>query len=236
MFYHPLRLLLSAAAILLVQTAWAQTARPVQPNNPWNGNTLSQAIYWLVNDQMIKELDILPDQKEKLDKLRTEMQTKTTEAYQSINFNEIKPEERTAKYYEMVNKINDDIAKDVEKILLPHQIKRLKQIMTQMRLAQLGYGGAATLGGDDLAKELGITDEQREELKKKEEEVRQDMQKKTQEFYKKLQDESREKIFSVLTNAQRKKLDELIGEKFEWKYQQPVGGQRGVVEKPAEKK
>jgi Spy/CpxP family protein refolding chaperone len=235
---HPsLRTFLCTAVVLLIPTiSWAQTvpvARPYQQQNPWNGNTLGQAIYWLANDQMVDELDILPDQKEKLTKLRNDMQTKSSEAYKAINFNELPQEERTTKYYEIMNKLGDETAKEVEKILLPHQIKRLKQIMTQTRLGQLGYGGAATLGGDDIAKELGITDEQREELKKKEEEVRQDMQKKTQEFYKKLQEEAREKLFSVLTPAQRKKLDELTGEKFEWKYQQPAGGQEGAA-KPAE--
>lgn len=236
--------LLTATLVCLAQAAASAqvvpVASPTQPQqNPWSGNTLSQAIYWLANDQMVNELDMLPDQKEKLDKLRSEVQTKTTDAYKSINFNDLKPEERTGKYYEVINKIGDDTAKEVEKILLPHQIKRLKQIMTQTKLQQLGYGGgAAVLGGDELAKELGITDEQREELRKKEEEVRQELQKKTQEFYKKLQEESREKIFSVLTPAQRKKLDELMGEKFEWKYQQPARqtDKPAVVEKPLEKK
>lgn len=218
--------LLASALLLLPMVAYAQVARPTQAN-PWGGNTLGQAVYWLSNQQMVNELDILPDQKEKLDKLRGEMQTKTTEAYKSIDFKDVAPEDRNAKYYEVINKVNDEIAKEVETILLPHQVKRLKQIMTQTRLAQLGYGGAAALGGDDLGKELGITDEQREALKKKEEEVRQDMQKKTQEFYKKLQEEAREELFSVLTPAQRKKLEEITGEKFEWKYQQPAGGQPG---------
>jgi hypothetical protein len=147
------------------------------------------------------------------------MQTKATGAYKSINFGDLKPEERTNKYYGVMNKLGDEIAKEVEKILLPHQIKRLKQIMTQTRLRQLGYGGgAAILCGGELAKELGITDEQREQLQK-EGEVRQDLQDKTQESYKNLQEKSREKICTVLTPAQRKRLDELIGERFEWKSQ-----------------
>lgn len=221
-----------AASLLLMQnTLWAQ-AVPVQTQESYSTTTLAQAVYWLSNEQMLKELDIVPEQKEKLEKLGKELQTRSAEAYKSINFNELRPEERTTKYYEVINKISKETAKGVEEILLPHQIKRLKQIMTQTRLQQLGYGGAAALTGDEVAQELGITEEQRDELKKKEDEIRQDIQKKTQEFYKKIQEESREKLFSVLTPAQRKKLDELIGEKFEWKPQQP----RGAAEKPAEKK
>ena len=44
------------AALLIHATVWAQAARPAQPSNPWNSNPLGQAIYWLSNDQMVKEL------------------------------------------------------------------------------------------------------------------------------------------------------------------------------------
>ncbi|MCE9527221.1 MAG: hypothetical protein K8R36_14335 [Planctomycetales bacterium] len=66
---------------------------------------------------------------------------------------------------------------------------------------------------------MGITDAQREELKKKEEKVRGEFMKKYQEFYKKLNDETREELMSVLTPAQRKKLEDLLGAKFD--LQQP---------------
>ncbi len=188
-------------------------------------NSLAQAIYWIGSEQMQKELDILPEQNEKLNKIRGEMQTRTQAAYKAININEVPPEERAAKYQEVTNSVGEETAKLVEGVLLPHQLKRLKQIMTQTRMAQLGYGGgSAVLASDDLSEELGITEEQKEELKKKEAEVRQEIQQKTQEFYKKLQEEAREKIFSVLTPSQRKKLEEIQGERFEWKFQQPAVG------------
>jgi len=220
---NPLSLLVLSLFVLLPTAVLAQGGTR-QIGNPWQSNPVAQAVYWLGNEQMLKELDILPDQKEKLDKIRSEMQKKTTDAYSSIDFKDVKPEDRTAKYYEVINKVNDEVAKDVEKVLLPHQIKRLKQIMMQTRLASAGYGygGAAALGQEDIAQELGITDQQREELKKAEEEVRAEVQKKTQEFYKKLQEEAREKLYKVLTPAQRKKLEDLQGEKFEWKWQQPA--------------
>jgi Spy/CpxP family protein refolding chaperone len=232
-------LIASALLLCIPPLALAQAGRAAPAAQPWGGNTLAQAIYWLSYDQMVQELDILPDQKEQLDKLRLGAQTRMSEAYKSIDFKDVPPERRSAKYNEVIQRVNEETAKEVEKILLPHQIRRLKQIMTQTRLAQLGYGGgAAALGGDELAAELGLTDEQLAELKKKEEEVRQDLQKKTQEFYKKLQEESREKMFSVLTAAQRKKLDELIGEKFEWK-PQPAAvkpGSAKPIDPPSEKK
>ena len=52
---------------------------------------------------------------------------------------------------------------------------------------------------------------------KREIEVRQEIQDKTREFYKKLNDDAREKLMSVLTSAQRQKLKDLEGDKFELK-------------------
>jgi Spy/CpxP family protein refolding chaperone len=225
--------LFSVACLLLSLPSASRAqgvARPVQPGyqqqNQW---TMGQAIYWLSNEQMLKELDILPEQKDKLNKIRQEMQKKLTDSYVVFNDGSVKPEDRQAKYFEIVSKVNEETAKAMEDVLLAHQTKRLKQILTQLRLGQMGYGAGSALGQEDIAKELGITDEQREELKKTEEEVRQEMQQKTQEFYKKLQEEAREKLFKVLTPTQRKKLDDLQGEKFEWKWQQPAAPAGGAI-------
>jgi Spy/CpxP family protein refolding chaperone len=120
--------------------------------------------------------------------------------------------------YQTLGKETED---KIAKVLLPHQKKRLGQIMLQMKLSQTsyGYGFAGALEGDDVGKELGITDAQREELKKKEEKIRGEFMKKYQDFYKKLNDETKEELMSVLTPSQRKKLEDLLGNKFE--LQQP---------------
>src|SRR5689334_8369294 len=109
---RPLRSLAISAVcgLLLPWSAWAQgVARPVQPQQ--NYYTMAQAIYWLSNDQMLKELDILPDQKEKLEKIRGAMQTSTQEAFKAMNDGSVKPEDRQAKYFEIMNKVNDETGK-----------------------------------------------------------------------------------------------------------------------------
>src|SRR5262245_52806862 len=227
-------------ALFAAQFALAQDTTPRAPAPLiYQPHPMAQALYWLTSDQMQKELEILPEQKEKLDKLRTEMQTKLSEASKSFDTKSLKLEDHT-KYHDAMNAVNEEAAKKVEEILRPLQTKRLKQILTQQRLQTLGYGGgASTLAAADLAKELGITEQQREELKKREEEIRLDIQKKTQEFQKKLQEEAREKFFSVLTPVQRKKLQELEGDRFEWKstpWQAGAGGRVRVIEKKPEGK
>ena len=115
-------------------------------------------------------------------------------------------------------------------MLLAHQLDRLRQIMLQMKLRSAGYGSASALSGEDVSEALGLTEEQKEQLRKKEEEVRADMQEKTQEFYNKLREESRDKLLGVLTEAQRKKLRDLMGDEYEWQPTQLRSSATGNVQ------
>ena len=45
----------------------------------------------------------------------------------------------------------------------------------------------------------------------------QEQQQKTREFYQKLQEESLQKIMNVLTPQQRQQLEQLMGQKFEYR-------------------
>jgi len=184
-------------------------------------NPMGQSLQYLLYPQIQSELDLLPDQKAALDKIRADMTARLQDAYKE--FKDVAPMERQAKYLEVYGRIGADTDKRVAEVLLPHQTKRIRQIALQMRLANSGYGSATALNSDDVAKELNITPDQIEALKKRETELRQEIQEKTREFYKKLTEESREKLLSVLTAAQREKLNELQGEKFELNPYAPQG-------------
>ena len=203
-----------AIVLLLVSASQAQT-QPAREKPV----SLADSLYWLTSEKMLKELEILPSQKEKLEKLRRERQAKTSEAVQKIDSAaDIPQEEKEALRHEAQAKVNDAAARDLENILLPHQVKRLRQIALQRRLggAYLGLNVAASLGSEDLAEELGITDKQWEDLTAKEQEVHKEMQAKAKEILRELQDEAREKLFKLLTPRQRAQLKEMMGPKFVW--------------------
>lgn len=181
-------------------------------------NPMGQSLGWLYMTQIQKELEVLPEQREQLDQLRTEVNAKLSELYKSLN--EGDRTEWQKKYYEASKELGEETEKKVRQILLPHQINRLKQIALQMKLASAGYGSAYALTADsDVADELEISEEQKSELRDKEKELQAEIRAKTQEFYKQLNEEAREKLLSVLSPAQRQKLDRLIGDKFEWQVQ-----------------
>jgi Spy/CpxP family protein refolding chaperone len=220
------RLILLAGAMLLgalVPVPAAAQAVIVQPQGgAWQyqgySNPMGQSLQWLWSPQMEKELDIVPEQREALTKLRKDVMAKMRSLYDmSIE----DPQERMKKYNEAAKALGEETEKKVQDILLPHQTRRIKQIALQMQLQHAGYGGAG-FASDSLAGELKITDEQKVQMQEKQREIAKENQEKTQAFYKQLQEESREKLLSVLTPAQRKKLDELIGEKFQWQPQQPI--------------
>lgn len=211
--------------------AWGQgAAKPVQRPTTYPG----QSLYFVLMPQIQKELEIVPEQKDKLNDIQKKMNERLQESFKTLN--DVPAAERTAKYYEIYQQVGEDTDKQMREVLLPMQLDRLRQIQLQMQLAQTGYGYGASnaFGSEELAKALGITPEQIEEMKKKEEEVRQEIQEKTREFYKKLQEDSQEKLMSVLTPEQRAKLKRLVGEKFEWQTPAWQGGQ-GTVKTPEKK-
>jgi hypothetical protein len=112
-------------------------------------------------------------------------------------------------------------------ILLPNQLKRLNQIYVQV-------AGTAALNDADIAKELGITDEQREKMATVRIENAEAMRAQFAEFrdlepeqrrakVEELRKQGDEKLLAVLNDEQKKKFEEMKGEKFDL----PEGALRG---------
>jgi hypothetical protein len=191
----------------------------IQPVNP-----LGQWLGWLSVPQIQTELEILPEQRDQLAQLRSEMMEKINQRYQETATGSA--EERQQKYQELSQAFAAEADKKVSDVLLPHQLQRLRQIGLQLKMSGGAYGaayGGGAFDSADVAEALGITAEQQTQMREKQQEIREEVRLKTQEFYRQMQDEAREKLLSVLTPIQRKKLDDLLGPKFEW--QQPSGSE-----------
>ena len=140
-------------------------------------------------------------------------------------FQNLSREERDAKMEEVREKMRgraESVKKEMEGILLPNQVKRLEQISRQTRMRMGGQGGA---NPDLLATELKLSDDQKEKLKVKAEEVA----KKLQEKMTKIRKEAEDDLLSVLTPEQRTQWKEMIGEPFEFQFNRggPGGGRGG---------
>ncbi|HEY4233363.1 MAG TPA: hypothetical protein VGM76_08045 [Lacipirellulaceae bacterium] len=174
-----------------------------------------------------KEVELTDDQRTELGKLRTEIRDQIRNQLQD-SFNgmrDLGDEERQARV-EQIRTQMDTIRKDVEgklqKVLLPNQFDRLKQIDLQSRIQR---EGATALAQGELADQLGLTDAQREQLQQKSEEVQKDLLAKIRQA----RLDARNQLLDVLTPDQKAKLDALMGTQFDLPEANPNpnGGQPG---------
>lgn len=175
-------------------------------------NPLAQSVYWLRTPQIQKELELVAEQQQKIDKIREEMNDKLREMYKQLR--DVKQADRNQEYYKLQKAVGEETENKLRQVLLPNQRERLRQIILQMQLRSHGYG-VTILTGDEIAQELGVTEEQKAKLRDAQREAQKEFQRKSQEFYKKVRQEMLEKVLSELTPAQRAKLDKMMGEEYD---------------------
>jgi Spy/CpxP family protein refolding chaperone len=174
----------------------------------------------LGNEAVVKELELVEDQQTKLRELGEKQRDEIRAMFEGMR--DLPDDERRAAFEGMREKIEEQAKKvqdEVNNILLPNQVARLKQI--QFQQSARGFGGRGGVTSGRVAEALGISEEQREQLRAKAEEIRAETDKKIAEIRK----DAEKQLLQVLTPEQRAKYDELMGEPFEL----PQGGffQRG---------
>ncbi len=162
----------------------------------------------LTREDVQKELELVDDQIEQLVKLRDNNDMR--EMFGQIR--DLPQEERAAKMREVMEASQAKIKKSLSEILLPHQAERLKQLTMQWQMR----GGGGLAASEDVAKELGISDDQREKLRTKARELERVLRKKL------LED-----LLKELTPEQQAKYKELVGEPFEFQQDDRFGPGRG---------
>lgn len=168
----------------------------------------------LGNEKVQKELELVDEQKADLKKLGEDAQAKMREAMTGFNFREASEADRT-KLREKTEALTKDARKKVDEILIPDQVKRLKEISLQVR-------GTRALGDPEIVAALTITADQTAAIEK----VREDMGPKYREAFggsreenekkmAELRKESTDKTLAVLSATQREKFEKMKGEKFD---------------------
>jgi hypothetical protein len=164
-----------------------------------------------------KELELLDEQVQKLDKLEQGRGERMRQTFSGLE--DVPREQRFEKMRELMRKEQQQTEKDIGQILLPHQMKRLKQLEVQNR----SRGGGQALLSERTGEELGLTTEQKESLRKKAAELEEQIRKKLTEMRKQAQDE----MLQLLTPAQRAKWKEMVGDPFEFQQPPRFGGPGG---------
>jgi Spy/CpxP family protein refolding chaperone len=191
------------------------------------GGPAAEAFRLLRLEEIQKELQLTDEQKAKLRDLAEKSFARMREEWNATR--DLSPEERRKKAEELRAKSQerfDEIRKKIEEILLPFQIQRLKEIRVQML-------GVRALRDAEVAKALGLTDEQKEKLQAIEKESREKMQSffgnvqnlspeerrakfnQMRDKFREAVKETQEKALKVLTPAQLDALEKLKGKKVD---------------------
>ncbi|MGV3618257.1 MAG: hypothetical protein ACO1SV_23260 [Fimbriimonas sp.] len=222
------KIILTVGIIAVVGSAFAQGGGGGQRRGMMGGQMgRGGPAQLLQREEVQTELKLTDDQKTKLSGLQDKMRDKMREMFAGGGGGE-RPD--PTKMREAFTKVNEEIQKEVDAILTPEQQKRLKELSVQ----RAGNGAVMI---PSVAKDLGITDEQKtkiENLQKLQGEA-------TQALFQKMRDgeldgeQMREKmtanqkaldeeIGKVLTEAQKTKLKEMAGKPFTFSPDRPRGG------------
>ncbi len=223
------KLLVAALAVVCLVSVCITTA-VAQPGRGGRGGGMGSfggggLIGVLMREDARKELELVDEQVTELQKLGEGMRGRMGEMFSGLRDIEDR-EERSAKFREVMEKAQEEIEKEIGKVLLPHQMKRAKQLAFQQRLR--GGAGRALTSGGSLAEELGISESQQEKLRAANEKLEAELRQKIAE----LRNEAQDELLKVLTPQQQAKFKELVGEPFEFQqmeFRRPggEGGQGG---------
>jgi hypothetical protein len=203
--------------------ATAYTPAQTQFPSPWSG-----PLRWLIDRQAQQDLELNDDQTQAVSRLQTDIRQQTQDLYQQMR--EWPPDERQKRLQETNQRLVEEVDQRIQEILLPEQVSRLRQVELQMRLRSYVNLGQQ-LSSEDLADELGLTKRQREQIRERGQRLRQEIQAKMREFQARMQAEAEQEILKTLTPGQRKKLEQLKGDPFDWS---PQGS--GQTKPPAAKR
>lgn len=211
----------------LSSAALAQRGGPGRAGAPGGfggpGGFGSSLMFLLQNDAVKKEIELLDDQSASIEKLAEEMRSKREERPR-VDFRNLSEQEQEKAYAEMrVRREKEATAANAKlaEILLPHQLKRLREISVQLR-------GTRALTDAEVATQLKLSDAQKQKL---EDVMRQNSEAVWKLFregnrdeamakMEALRKEGEQKVLAVLTPDQKAQFEKLKGEPFKM----PEGG------------
>jgi Spy/CpxP family protein refolding chaperone len=230
--------------IVLVVGVAALAIPALAQRGPFGGGMGGGGIGFLATNKSVqKELKLTDDQVKKIDAAIKEINDKHQDDRAKIR--ELDQSERFEKMQELNKTISEEQTKELKGILDEKQMKRLKQIQLQQR-------GPMAFNDEAVQKDLKITDDQKDKIKTINEDAMAEMReagqnafqpdatdeekkaafKKLREKMTEINKETMKKVEGVLTDEQKKAWKEMVGEKFEVKFEPFTGkGKKKDAEK-----
>lgn len=158
----------------------------------------------LADPKVREELQMVDEQYEQLQKMQDQIQKRAAEQVRQLDLSD------TENLIDQIQMIRDKAEDDLNSVLLPHQVDRLRQIHMQSALRHRSLVDILT--SDPVKSKLEVTNQQVEELRQTEKEIEEDILKEIA----KLRKAARERLLSKLDSDQKKQVEEMIGDSFEF--------------------
>ncbi|MCH2179612.1 MAG: hypothetical protein MK106_12495 [Mariniblastus sp.] len=156
------------------------------------------------NPRVRADLEIVDEQFEEFQRKAAESQQAAAEQLRGFDFSDRKGLVR------LIEKIQDQTRQELESVLLPHQMDRLKQIRAQTLFRNRSF--VEVLTSEPMRSELDISNRQADSLREEEQKIEADLQKEIAA----LRDKARQRLIKTLDRSQQEKIDDLIGDTFEF--------------------
>ncbi len=151
--------------------------------------------YWMLSQERVrKEIEIVPEQEEKIRQIAKDYQEQVQKLYAPLREKKLDPQERMKAYQglrEKYQKLQEEAKAQIDKVLLPHQLQALDMIQLRTRAAGL-------LHSSSMLDRLGLTEEQKEKIRKNRTELREKIHNLNEEAFK--------EVLEILTPEQIEKL------------------------------
>jgi len=208
---------LAAAVVVagVVALGMLGNVRAAQPEGPDGRTILRRPVarfpavpgyYALQRKHVRDQLELTDEQADELEALGKTYYEKMRSQYAQQDWTKLREmsREERREHYARLNekrrKMAEETKAEIEKILLPHQLKQLGEISFRARAAAMLYNPR-------MLDQARVSEQQKETLEK----IRAEYQEKIQE----LRDESVEKMLDTLTPEQRKKLEQAASQAYQ---------------------
>lgn len=158
----------------------------------------------LADPNVRAELEMVDDQYEELKDVSQDIQRRAASKIRELDFKD------SENLIAQIRKIRSQASDELNAVLLPHQLDRLRQIRMQSQLRRRSL--VEVLTSDPVKSDLEITDQQSDELREAEKEIQADLAREIA----KLQEKARDRLLSRLDVSQKAKAKEMIGDAFEF--------------------
>lgn len=164
--------------------------------------TASSELGLLANPRVREDIEMVDDQYREFQERQRTLQKEMADQLRQIDFTD------SENLPSQIKEIRDSAEREMNELLLPHQVKRLRQLRMQSLLQRRDL--VQVLTADPIKSDLKITDEQAQELREYQVQMQEDIQREIA----KIQDKARSRLLSKLNPSQKKEIEDMIGETF----------------------